>query len=206
MRVTEQADEGFGEIVAVGERPERRAVAMHNHGLAVQHALRDDVAASAADAERENFVVGVRRPDDHHREAFFTIGAGQTFFAQDFLLRIRPEGIEGGRRFGQDVGGGGLLVDRGRADEDILIAFAAKQIDVALDLVRVEGDPVDHHVEMLVAERRRHLIGLVDVGGERGRALDGDGLASTIEQIQVDAVFDGEFADGNADVAGAADE
>ena len=61
-------------------------------------------------------------------------------------MRIRQR-----RRLGDDVVRRRLLIGRGRADEDELLRAAAKQGEVALDVVRMVGDPVDDDVELMSA-------------------------------------------------------
>ena len=58
----------------------------------------------------------------------------QPVFARDFLLRIAPEGIRKGRRFGDEVVPHGLLVCAGRTDEDELPGAATKEFEIAFDV------------------------------------------------------------------------
>lgn len=80
--MAEQAVEAFGEVGVVGEGPEGRAVAGDADGLVVEDAVEDCVAG----IEREQgFVVGVGGADDGDGVFLFAVGAGEAFFAGDFV-------------------------------------------------------------------------------------------------------------------------
>src|SRR5690606_13097618 len=72
------------------------------------------------------------------------------------------------QRRGLDDGHAGRrgLVGGSRGDEDVLVAAAAEEVDVALDLRGHEVDPVDHGVVVPLADRLAHRFGVVHVGGE----------------------------------------
>ena len=84
-RVAEQADERAPEVVGVGQRPQRRPLAVHDHRLAAPDAV-DDRVVGLADGDRHDGVVGVRRADDRDREAGRAVG-GSSRSSHAILLR-----------------------------------------------------------------------------------------------------------------------
>ena len=74
-------------------------------------------------------------------------------------------------RFGDGHAGERLLVGGCRADKDILIRVACKEIDVPLYLIRCESNEVGHCIEVHALYRFLYLVHIVDV------ALDEFGTA-----------------------------
>ena len=92
--MTEQADQAFRKIRVVRHRPERRAVAGHDHRLAAPQPVHDGKIFRAVHRHRDVlFVVSPRRADDGRRKIFLPQRAQQPFLAGDFVPGIIPERI-----------------------------------------------------------------------------------------------------------------
>lgn len=90
------------------------------------------------------------------------------------------------------------------ADENVLVGFAAEEVEVAFDLVGGEDDPVDDGVPVVVFEQ---VFGIVDIAGNGFCAFgDGPGGLTAGEQVQVNALFDSELAACRGDDSGSADK
>jgi hypothetical protein len=150
-RMAEQADEGAGEVLVVGQRPQRAAIAVNHHRLALAHAVDHGVAAVAGE---QRAVVGVRRPHHGEGEFFATVGGEQRFLAGDLVARIFPDGIVERRGLGDRQALRWRLIGRRGADEHELAGATAEQVEVEGDVLGREGDEVDHHVEFQIAKRR----------------------------------------------------
>jgi hypothetical protein len=205
LRMAEQPDEGLGEVDVVGERPQRGAVAVHDDVLAAAHALDDRPAAVEGQVHA---VVRVRGAHDRRREALPAVRADQELLAGDLVLRVGPDRVAQGRRLDDRQAAHGLLVGRGRADEDELAGAPGEEVDVELDVLGREGDEVDDGVELAVADRRSRGRRVADVavqpvrpGGQRSRRR-----APAVEDVQLDAQLDRALCAGRADLPRAPDE
>ncbi|MNG26927.1 hypothetical protein D3C84_1119760 [compost metagenome] len=69
--------------------------------------------------------------------------------AGDFIDCILPARVMLGCRFIEEVMAWRTLICRYRANEDILIRLPREQLDIPFNILGLEGDPIDHRVEML---------------------------------------------------------
>ncbi len=178
---------------------------MDDDGLARAHPL-DDVPLRLERQER--LVVGVGGPHDRHREVALAVGGDEELLAGDLVARVLPLRVLQRRRLDDGHVGRRRLVGRGRGDEDVLVAPAGEDVDVALHLRGNEVDPVDDGVVVLPADRLAQRVGVVRVGGEPGDVL-GEAAEvgrAAVEDGDVDALAH-RLADARgADDAAAADE
>ncbi len=166
------------EVVGVRHDPQRRAVTMHDDRPTAHEPVRQRVGAPPAQSDREVRVVRHRRAHDRRGEALVAVRLHQALFAGDLVAGVLPVGVGERCGLGDEVVGRRLLVRRGRADEDVLPDPAPEQCEVALDVIRRVGDPVDDDVELQAPQRRMHVIRAVDVGGQRHeRRADGRAAA-----------------------------
>jgi len=100
----------------------------------------------------------------------------------------------------------GLLVDAGRADEDVLPRRACEELDVALDVVGAEGDPIHHGVPLVSGDGLGNLGRLGDVAPDDLGARNADLPRAAIEQVQVHVLRHGQLARRRTDDARAADK
>jgi hypothetical protein len=104
--------------------------------------------------------------------------------------------------------GQGRLVGGCGADEDELLSPAGEQLDIALNLIRGEGDPVDHGVEDAAARASRvagrSLMSAVSLLTPSGRERDVG--VTTGHHGQIDAGLDRPPRGRCADDSGATDE
>ena len=203
--MAEQGDEAAGEVVVVGQRPQRGAVAVDDDLLAPAHPLHHRPAA----VERhQRPVVGVRGPHDRHREALLPVGGREQVLAGDLVAGVLPERVAQRRGLHDRQACRRRLVGRRGADEDVLPGPPAEQVEVGADVVGRERHPVDDRVELLVAERLLHRPGVADVGAHNPhlrRQRTGLGLPP-VQHLQVDAALHREPRAGGADHTAAADE
>src|SRR4029450_5439558 len=129
--VTQQGNETLGEVVAVRQRPQRRAVALHDDFLSLSHALHQSPAGVA---RHQSAVVGVRRPNDRRRKAVLAAGAYQPILTSDLVPRVLPVRITQRRRLGDRHSGWRSLVRRGRADEDVLADPSSESLEINFDV------------------------------------------------------------------------
>ena len=159
LGVAEQFHERLGEVRRARQRPRRGAVAGHQHLLAGEHAVSDDVAL--VHHRRQAGAHSVAGADDrpvqiarllHHR------------FADDLLLAVNPVRVHRRGAFGDDIMLGRLLVARSRGDEDILSGLAGEHFEVSGHLLRRERHELTHGVERALAERavRRRVAHVAD--------------------------------------------
>ena len=113
-----------------------------------------------------SFAVGVAGADDRYGEAFFAVFFHQVFFAGDFVAGVLPVRVGEGRAFGVAVVGGGLVVGRCGADEDVLAGFAVEEAVVAFYVFLFEGDEFAYGVEGEALEFLGDVFFVVDVGGD----------------------------------------
>ena len=188
--VAEQPDEGPREILMVGECPQGGTVAVHDHGLALAHTMNDGIAAVHWE---QRAVVGMRRA--HHGEWKFlsAVGGQQCFFAGYFVARVFPHRIVERCGFADRQAAWRRLIGRCRANEHELPRAATEKLNVQGDLLGREGDEVDHHVELEIANRRARRSRIAHVTRQH---LDAErNLPSGLAPAQVeklDARLDGD--------------
>jgi O-acetylserine/cysteine efflux transporter len=147
-RLAQQRHEAAGEVRVVGQRPQRRAVAVHHDRPALAHPGQGSPAAVEGD---QRLVVGMRGPDDRGREPLAAVQADEQVLAGDLVPGIPPERVAQRRGLQHRQPGGRGLVSGRRADEHVLSGPPAQQVDVGLDVLGREGDPVDDRVELEAA-------------------------------------------------------
>ena len=208
--VAHQADESFGEIRIVRQRPLGRAVPVQDDGFAVQHAAEHlPGALGTVYGQRDAaLVVGVAGTDDGDRIALRAEFLHQEILARDFVAGVLPVRV-GERRALRDEGvDRRLLVGRGGADVHVLLRLAAEQAPVAFHLRRHEADEVADAVPLHAGQ----LGGCVRlVGDVRVDDLDAGGYGfparAAVKERQLPFLARRERPrDGGADGAGAADE
>ncbi len=205
LRIAEQRHEALGEVGVVGQRPQRAAVAVHDHLAALAHPLDHGPAA----LERQGCViVGVARPHDGDRKALVAIGPDEQVLASDLVPRILPIRIAQRGRF-QDRNPQRRLLIRGRGtDEDVLTRSAGEEFDAGVGLIGGETQEVHHHVPAGGIEHPGDLGAIVDVGPEHARpGRDGPkGRGPTIQHRHLDTACDGQLGAGRTDDPGPSDE
>ena len=204
-RVAEQGDETPREIPVVRQRPQRRAVAVHDDRLALAHPAQRRPAPVQGDQGR---VVGVRGAHDRGREAFFPVRPDQQVLAGDLVPGVRQERVAQRRGLQDRQAGGRCLVGGGGADEHVLPGAAAEGIDVGLHVPGGERDPVHDRVELTVPEQLADLVRIPGVPVQhprRGRERAGPGLPPG-DHRQVDALVHRQPGTRRADHAGTAEE
>ena len=85
---------------------------------------------------------------------------------------------------------------------------AAEQIDVSLNVIWREGDPIHHRVKGVTGQRRLGAGAVADVT-EQHRRANGRGPVdrlAAIKQVEIDALAHCQFAAGRADNARTADK
>ena len=189
----------------MGQRPQRRPVAVHDDLLALAHALDDRPAALEGQVRA---VVGVRGPHDRRRKAVLAIGAHQQLLARDLRLRVGPDRVAQRRRLDDRQPPDGLLVGRCRADEDELARAPGEQVDVRLHVLGREGDEVDDRIELVLPDGRARGGRVADVAFQdmRGGRQRVDRRAPAVEDVEVEAEVDGALRARGADLPRAADE
>ena len=200
--MAEQGDEAAGEVVVVGQRPQRGAVAVDDDLLAPSHPRQ---RRPAAVERHQRPVVGVRGPHDRHRKALLPVGGREQVLAGDLVAGVLPERVAQRSGLHDRQAGRRCLVGRCGADEHVLPGPPAEQVDVGADVLGSEGDPVDDRVEFLVAERLLDRPGVADVGAQNPHLRrQRTGLrVPPVEHLQVDAALDREPGAGGADDAAA---
>ena len=100
----------------------------------------------------------------------------------------------------------GLLIGRGRADKDVLPGDPREELNVALDILGRERDPVHDSIEPVPLQSLTDFFRLVNVADDVVSAGDIYLVLSSVEQVQIDALVYRQSADGSADVACAANK
>jgi O-acetylserine/cysteine efflux transporter len=147
-RMAQQRHEAAGEVRMMGQGPQRCAVAVHHDRPALAHPGQRGPAAVERD---EGLVVGVRGPHDGGREPLGAVEPGEEVLAGDLVAGVPPERVAQRRGLQYWQPRRRRLVSRRGADEHVLADPPAQQVDVGLDLLWREGDPVDDGVELEVA-------------------------------------------------------
>ena len=162
VRVAHEPNKALGEVRVVRDRPQGRAVAVDEDGLALHHPAHDlPRALVALDGEGQAaLVVGMARADDGDREAVFPVHAHEVLFAGNFIAGVCPVRIGQRRALGDQIVRKRFLVCRGRGDEHELLRPAGKEAEIALKLVGREGDKIAHAVKRHAFKRlcRLHLV------------------------------------------------
>lgn len=145
--VTEESVEAFGKVGVVGECPEGCSISGNADGLALEHPIEDGVAAIEGE---KSLVISVGRADDGDGEFLFAVGAGEAFFAGNFVSGVFPKRVvQGGGFSDREVVGRGLI-SRCAGDEDVLAGFSSEEGEVAFDLIGGVDDPVDDGIPGVV--------------------------------------------------------
>ena len=179
---------------------------MHDDRPALVQPIGQGVAAPPADGNREVRIIRQGGAHDRHGKAFLTVRVQQTFLARDLVAGILPVWVVQRRRFSDQIVRRRLLICRGGADEDVLLDPAAEERQVALDILRRVGDPVDDDIERHVLQGGARVRQIVYVGSQALAPGQICGPRAAIEQIELEAVGDRLPTDRRADEAGAADE
>ena len=99
-----------------------------------------------------------------------------------------------------------FLISRGGANEEVLFDSIFEECQVALDVFRCVGDPVNDDVKLQTAQSSANVFGLVNVSSQAVTSGQRKAAQSAIEQIEVKTFRYRLLANGRADSAGAADE
>ena len=194
----EQGDEAAGEVVVVGQRPQRGAVAVDDDLLAPSHPRH---RRPAAVERHQRPVVGVRGPHDRHRKALLPVGGREQVLAGDLVAGVLPERVAQRSGLHDRKACRRCLVGGCGADEHVLPGPPAEQVHVGADVDGSEGQPVDDRIELLVAERLLHRPGVSDVGAHNPhlrRQRTGLGLPP-VQHLQLDTPLHRKPRAGGAD-------
>ena len=168
-RVAEQADQALGEVLGVGQRPQRRAVPVDRDLGASGDPVHDRPPSRDG---RVGVVVGVRGPDDRDREALLGDGPLQRQLRPPLGRGVLQHRV---RRDGRRLTDRGLLhrlgVDRPRTDVHVLPSARSEHRHHPVHVVGVVGQEVDHGVEPLVSHRRKQGRVIRHVAGQPADAL-----------------------------------
>ena len=168
-RVSEQTDEALGEVLGVGQRPQRRAVPVHGDLGSSRDPVHDGPPAGQG---RVGVVVGVRGPDDRDRETLVGQGLLQRELRPPLGRGVLEHGV---LRDGRGLADGRLLdrlrVDGARADVHVLLGPSGEDVHHPAHVVRVVGQEVDDRIEVLVADRREQGRVVGHVARQPGDAL-----------------------------------
>ncbi len=188
----QQAEQALGKVTGVGHHPQGSPVSVKRQGQPLAHAMhRGEVDAESRG--NPGIAVGERRSHDGHRESVALVRLRQEAFGGDLFLRVLPERVFQWRLFGDDVVARRFLVDRGRADEDVLFDLAGEHLHIGGRLRGVEHDPVDHHVEGLGSQRLRHGATIVDVAVDGAHARGQlDPTLAPVEMHHIDVALSGQ--------------
>lgn len=111
--------------------------------------MEDGVAAIEG---KEGLVVSVGRADNGDGEFLIAVGAGEAFFAGNFVSGVFPKRVVERGGFADGEVSGRSLVSRCAGDEDVLAGFSSEECEVALDLIGGVDDPVDDGIPGVVFE------------------------------------------------------
>ncbi len=204
VRIAEEGDERLREVFVVGEHPERRSVSVNDDRLALSHAVDDGPAVIE---RQQSAIVGVRGPDDRVGELTLSIRLDEELLTSDFVSRILPIRVVQQCRLSYRQRRRRSLVRAGRGDKHKLSGPARKHVDVLLNVLRREGDPVDNRIELHVPDGGFHRRSIADVAIQNlcARWHSSVRLAS-VEQEQFDSGLHCERRTGRTDDACASDE
>ena len=130
---------------------------MHNDRQALFQPIGQGVAAPPADGDREIRIIGQGGPHNRHGKTFLPVGVQQTFLAGDLVAGVLPVWVVQRRRLRNQIVSRRLLIRRSRADKDKLLDPAAEERQVALDILRRVGDPVDDDIKLQVLQSGAHV-------------------------------------------------
>ena len=164
--MVEQTGDGDRDVVAVGDRPQARAVPVDEDGSPLPHP-RD--VGPAAEGRQCALVVCVRRADDRHREPALAVRLHQQVLAGDLVAGVLPEGVPQRSGLRDRKPRGRRLVGRRGADEDVLVAPSLEQLHVGAHLVRCEGQELGDDVEATPRHGRADGVAVTHI---RVQALD----------------------------------
>ena len=203
--MAEQGNEAAGEVLVVGERPQRGAVAVDDDLPALTHPPQHGPAAVEG---HQRPVVGVRGPHDRDREALLPVRGDQQLLARDLVPRVLPERVAQRRGLHDRQTRRRCLIGRRGADEDVLPGTPAEQIEIGPDVLRREREPIDDRVKLQIADRvpdRRRIpdVPLKDPHLRRQRPSRG---LPTVEDVQLDSALHRQPRAGGADHPAAAEE
>src|SRR5690606_9267722 len=169
----------------------------------------DAVDGRVAAVEREqSAIVGMGGPHNCDGKTLITVSPHERFFAGYLVARVLPERVFQRRLLGDRKTCRRLLIGRRGTDEDKLARAAAKKGKIYGNMLRREGDPVDNHVESVVAQRfadsrRFAYVANQDFGLRRNRAMTG---LPSVEKIEIDSLLDRQRATIRAKYAATADK
>ena len=206
LLVAQQPHETLGEILRVGDRPDRGAVPVHNHRLAAAHAVHDGEVRPTPDGHRDHGIVGQGGTHDGHRETLIPISAHQPFLAGDLVagvvpVRVGQRSVLRHHRVGQR-----FLVGGGRGDEDVLFRPAREQAQIALHVRGGKPDPVHHHIPGPPFQGAGRAGLVADVRHQGGRAGNAVVAGTAVQKGQLHPPLHRETAHRRADVSGPADK
>ena len=125
-QVSHQPDKALGEVLVMGQGPQRRAVSRKHYRFSLPHAAdhlpKFRIAANGKG--HHPFIVNVGGPNDRHRKAAAPVFCHQQLLAGDFVSGILPIRIFQRSAFRNHWAHQWLLIRRPGSDKEILAAFS----------------------------------------------------------------------------------
>ena len=206
LLVADEAEKPLRKVICMCHDPEGRSVTVNDDLLSPLDTVDGCVFGPSADGDRNDRIIGMRRPDDRGRKAFLLVKISQFHFTCDFVARVLPERVRQWSRFGDNRMLRRPLIRRGGADEDVLLRFAPKKLVVSLNILFTKRDPIDDGVPFVPFESGREFGGIRDVADDCARTGQSGRPLSPIQKMELDSSLDAQPAHGSTDVSRSSDE
>ena len=207
VRIAHQAAEALGKVIAVGQRPQRGAVAGHDDFFALTNPLHHLKGTEIAMQRHRHLAFAVGMAGAHHGEgeAVFPILPHQPVFAGGLIAAILPIRVAQRSRLRDQRIHRRLLIRRRGRNENILIGSPAEKANVPLQLFHVKNDEVRHDVKMEITQQLAHLFFVVHIH-TKGFSPRRQRMISPVQQIKLPAFFQAALADRIGDRSRAANK
>ncbi len=183
--IADQSQEPAPKILSVCQDPQRRAVAMNDYRPPLLQTVCQRVVAPTPDGHREIQIVRLRRTHNRHRKSSFRVGPHQSFFASYLVARIVPVRVVQRCRFRNEVVSGWFLINRGGADEDVLLNSTLEERQVTFNIIGCVGYPVDDDVKLQACQSCFNVFRLSRIGCQSAAPRGIHAPQPAIEQIKV---------------------